>query len=51
MKLGVQPPLGKIAYLLESARTLPCEYIGQGSKELYLHRYIVMKGVQVESDE
>lgn len=51
MKLGVQPALGKIAYLLGPASTLPCEYIGQGSKELYLHRYTVMKGAKVESDE
>lgn len=51
MKLGVQPALGKSAYLLGPASTLPCEYIGQGSKELYLHRYTVMKGDQVESDE
>lgn len=51
MVKGIQPALGQTACLLEHARTLLCEYVGQGSKKLCLNRYTVVKGDQVESDE
>lgn len=45
---SVHPALGKIACLLEHARTLFYADIGQGSKELHIHRHTVVKGSQVE---
>lgn len=47
----VQAALRKIACLLEHARTLFHAYIGQGIKELHIHRHTLVKGNQVESEK
>lgn len=50
-KHGVQAAVGKIACLLEQARTLLCEYIGQGNKKFDLNWQTAVKGDQIENRE